>query len=378
MITRAALALGSLVALGVLASCGEGRARTSAPAAPAPTLDEGRAAAAAGDHAAAVAAYDRALAGLPEGPDAADAHFERGLSLDALHRFDEALAALDRAAASRAAESPRSWPAIANVQNARAGVLQRLGRFDEAVSAAREAVAATVEHGQADTPAEATVRYTLGSMLVEQRALEPAIAELDRAVQLNARLRPGSRQHLESMEVLASAYDYAERYDEAQALFREVLRQAEAQGAAPQIARALTNLALNLSFHEQDAEAVPLLERALVTNEATYGPRSLETATTLNGLGSSLVQLDQLERAEEVLLRAVSIREEVLGPNHPAVASPLFNLSSVRMAQERDVDALALVDRVIAIRRAALPPDHPWLVNAQRRRAELLATVGPQ
>lgn len=366
-----------LVGLLALASFGCGES-DPAPAPVTSPLDEARAIAERGESEAAVEAYRRVLTGMPDGADAANARWELALELHTLQRFDEMLIELDRALAFRRAESPTRWEELQRVLNSRADALYRLGRYPDAERDAREAVSIATEHGMRDTRTEAIVRYTLGAVLVEQRHLDGAIVELLRARELYERLESGSQYHVESIELLAVAYDYAERYTEAETLFREVLRLREANGGArdSQTGVALANLALNLDYQERHADAVPLFERAIGILEATLGPRHPRTATAKNGLGSSLVSLGQLDRAGELFAEVLSIREQTYGPNHPAVAVALYNLSSIRLDQQRPAEALPLVERALAIREATLPPDHPWLVATRERHQELLAQLG--
>jgi tetratricopeptide (TPR) repeat protein len=372
---RAVCILSGVVLLAAL-GCGS---RDATPAPGASDLAEARRSSEAGEAERAAASFERALAVLPEGPDAAHARWEHAVVLDELQRFDEALLELDRALAFREQETPKPWEELVRVRNSRANLLLRLGRFDAAEREASEAVTIVRGHGMGDTTTEAVVRYTLGSILTEQRSLDRAIDELGRARALNARLVPGTRQHLGSIESLAAAYDYAERYTEAEGLFREVLRRREAEDpSSPHTARALTNLALNLSFQDRNEEAVPVFERALAACEQSYGPRHLETAAALNGLGTSTYQLGRLERADELFTRALAIREEVLGPDHPQVAVVLYNLSSVRLDQARAEDALALAERALRIREATLPRDHPWRVSTAARVDDIRAQLGPE
>ena len=340
-------------------------------------LEEARRLSEAGQLEPAAAAFERALAVLPEGSGAADAHWDLAVLLDGLQRYEEALSHLDRALAQRERETPKPWEELVRVRNSRANVLLNLGRFDEAEREAAEALRLVLGHGMGGTTTEAVVRYTLGAILTEQRSLDRAIEEIGRARELNARLVPGTNQHLQSIESLAVAYDYAERYAEAEGLFREVLRRREAEDpSSPQTAHTLTNLALNLRFQERNADAVPLFERALAACERTYGPHHLTTATALNGLGSAVYQLGQLQRADELFTRAQSICEEVLGPDHPRVADVLYNLSSVRLDEGHPEDALALVERALRIRESTLPPDHPWRVSTVERVDEIRAQLG--
>jgi len=115
----------------------------------------------------AVSSFDRAIALRA---DLAEAHANRGNTLNVLKRFDEALASLDRALALR----PNLIEAMVNRGNA----LNGLKRYDEALTVYDRALSLH--------PGHAGAHYNRGATLHEMLRYEDALASYDRALALQA------------------------------------------------------------------------------------------------------------------------------------------------------------------------------------------------
>lgn len=167
----------------------------------------------AGDFAAALAAFDGALAGAPHVPalhytrgnalamlgrlDEAERAYERCLALDPHHcgalnnralalvqlqRWDAALKALDL--------QLQSYPEMADAWNNRAGVLQALGRHDEALDSMEQAIRRN--------PRDARALYNAGTALLMLKRFDEAQKLLSQALEID----PG---HCDALAGLASA-----------------------------------------------------------------------------------------------------------------------------------------------------------------------------
>ena len=79
----------------------------------------------------------------------------------------------------------------------------------------------------------------------------------------------------------------------------------------------LTNLAMVLKEMGEASAARPLLARALVILEGTYGPEHPIVATSLTNLALALKDLGQVTEAKQHLTRAHKIAEKTLPANHP-------------------------------------------------------------
>lgn len=150
-----------------------------------------------GLHTYAQANFARALAVRP---DHADAHRNRGISLEILKRYDEALASFDRALALR--------PDDARVHNNRGNVLKELKRFEEALASYDRALALRPDYAEACN--------NRGAVLDELRRFEEALECYDRALEL----RPDYAEAYNNRGIALTAL---KRFDEAMASIARAL-----------------------------------------------------------------------------------------------------------------------------------------------------------
>jgi tetratricopeptide (TPR) repeat protein len=119
----------------------------------------------------------------------------------------------------------------------------------------------------------------------------------------------------------------------------------------------------------RDAEAEPLLKRALAVDEKALGPDHPETAVVLNNLSALYRAQGQYAQAETLCKRSLAIREKALGPNHPDVAKSLENLARIYQNTGRSKDAEALKDRAAGIQAkkttgaGGVDPPKPMITN---------------
>lgn len=117
------------------------------------------------NHQLAINYLDRALAAKP---DFAEAHSNRGNALQALNRFDEALASFDQAL--------RFKPDFAEAHNNRGNALQALKRFDEALVSYNQALRIKPDYAEAYD--------NRGSVLQELKRFDDALASHDQALRI--------------------------------------------------------------------------------------------------------------------------------------------------------------------------------------------------
>jgi tetratricopeptide (TPR) repeat protein len=110
----------------------------------------------------------------------------------------------------------------------------------------------------------------------------------------------------------------------------------------PDIASILTNTS---QLTEDDAEALDLLERALVIHEAARGDEHLFVGTTLNNMASRNLGLRRFAAAESSAKRAIGIYEGAFGKDSDKVAIPLLNLTESLLWLERASDAQPVLER---------------------------------
>jgi tetratricopeptide (TPR) repeat protein len=285
--------------------------------------------------AAAVEAYDRALALRPDYPEAL---FNRAVALQALARFAEALAGYDRALALR----PDHVEALSN----RGVVLERLGRFAEALASYERALAArptflealcnrgnalkhlgrreealaSYDQALAVRPDHAETLVNRAAVLVELERREEALAAYDRALAV----RPDAVA-LFNRGVLLQTF---ERREEALASYDGAL------ALCPDHADALTNRGVVLQELGRTAEAVASYDRALAARP--------DHVAALIDRGNAFKALARFDDALASYDRALALR--------PDDAEALCNRGVVLQALHRFDDALASCDRALALR----------------------------
>jgi len=107
-----------------------------------------------------------------------------------------------------------------------------------------------------------------------------------------------------------------ERHGEAEAAYRQALVLYANSGGPdhPEVAFALHSLADALAEQGQSAEAEAAYREAIARKEATLGPDSHEAAATLNNLATLLRDAGRRDEARQAATRAVTIASAVLAP----------------------------------------------------------------
>ncbi|MBI4717143.1 MAG: tetratricopeptide repeat protein [Planctomycetes bacterium] len=138
------------------------------------------------------------------------------------------------------------------------------------------------------------------------------------------------------------------------------------------VARDVNNLAQLLQATNRLAEAEPLMRRALAICEKSYGPDHPNVAESLNNLAVLLHGTNRLAEAEPLMCRALAIDEKAYGPEHPAVATDLSNLAQSFKATNRLAEAEPLMRRALAIHEKSYGPEHPAVATDLSNLALLL------
>lgn len=154
-------------------------------------------------------------------------------------------------------------------------------------------------------------------------------------------------------------------YEEAEALFRELLRvqTSEGAGARSQRDRILVAYADLLFDQGRPEEAEALFRQALEFRRHLYGEEHPLVATSLNDLGAAFSNRGKLEEGEDLLRQALDIRRRLLGENHPDLAETLSNLGVLRSRRDDADEAVRLLEDALAIRRRLYGDAHPSLAN---------------
>ena len=232
----------------------------------------------------ALASYDRALVLQPQ---FAAAHSHRGATLKALKRFDEALASYDRALAL--------WPDYAEALTNRGVTLNALERFDEALASYGRAL-------ELD-PDDADAHSNRGVTLHKLKRFEEALASYDRALAL----RP---DYAEAHSNRGNALHGLERFEEAVASYDRAL------ALRPDYAEALSNRGLALHELQRFEEALASYDRAL-----TLRP---EYAEALLNRGVTLQELKRFEEALACFDGALKVRPNCVQAHYNEAISRLL------------------------------------------------------
>jgi tetratricopeptide (TPR) repeat protein len=148
---------------------------------------------------------------------------------------------------------------------------------------------------------------------------------------------------------------------EAEPLLRKALAVRE-EGLGPRhpdTAACYNNLATNLEGLGRYQEAERLHGKALAIREEALGPRHPDTGASCNNLADNLNKQGRSREAEPLFLKALAVCEEVQGPRHPNTATCYNNLASNLQSQGRPREAEPLYRKALAIREEALGPRHP-------------------
>ena len=105
-------------------------------------------------------------------------------------------------------------------------------------------------------------------------------------------------------------------------------------------------------------KAQQLLERALTSGRAAFGPEHASVAQTLNDLGALAAEKGDYQAAAASLESALSIRRHIYGPEHTSVADTLAELGRIYQDQGLNGRAEPLHREALAIRRKVLGDEH--------------------
>ena len=140
---------------------------------------------------------------------------------------------------------------------------------------------------------------------------------------------------------------------------KELVDQPEAQA---EIFTVIGRMYRRLGIYDR---AQHLLERALTTGRAAFGPEHASVAQTLNDLGALAAEKGDYETATASLESALSMRRRIYGPEHTNVANTLAELGRIYQDQGLNERAEPVHREALAIRRKALGDE------ARRNRRQL-------
>jgi len=261
-----------------------------------------------------------------------------------------------------------------------AETLRRTGGLDEGIQLASGALASLEARGETGGEHYALGLYTLGRLRAAAGDLDGAVALLERAAVLYARLHGElSMQVAETKNGLADVLTNQGELERSEALMREVVGTVQVIFGEDhqEYGITLSNLANVLSDDSDNLpEAEAAYRRAADILRRRLGPRSPETATALNNLGSLLLRKQDWPGADEACREAVAIRREALGPENPDTASTMVCQALAVNKLGRYAEARELLEESISIFDKTYAPDHWRTANARVYLGYVLTNLG--
>jgi tetratricopeptide (TPR) repeat protein len=218
------------------------------------------------------------------------------------------------------------------------------------------------------SPEAHPVLLRAGQSLDAARLSGPAIAYWDAMIEQSGRSdEGGGEQTLSLMQLLASAYEAADRIDLAIDVLTDSLAQREeAVGPGhPETLTARGQLARMCLAAGRLGEAIPLYERTLAGREWVLGPDHPDTLTARSDLAAAYRSAGQLEDAITVFRRTLVDQELILGEDHPTTVATRASLASALHSAGRMQDAIPLYVQTLTDRERVLGPDHPDTLTAR-------------
>lgn len=313
-----------------------------------------------------------------EGDEAAtaDALNTLGVVLQALARYDEAQAALERSLALRLRLHGERSDTVAAVLHNQALVQRGRGRPAEAEQLLRRALAVKQAVLPPTHPSRLASLEMLGRVLNEQRRFDEAEAVLLQVLDLRRQLYGNDNEKMASAHnELANVLHDRGRIAEAVSHYREAVRIGRATGAEAGVNHAyyLNNLATALEDLGRIGEAAEAYRASLARRQALLPPGDLALVRAQHNLGRFLLRQGQLAEARPLLEHAAAVRARRLGPTDRDRVESTLALAELAAAQ---ADRPALQAQLAALQPVLGVLNPPRQVQHARLQARAAALQG--
>jgi tetratricopeptide (TPR) repeat protein len=204
-----------------------------------------------------------------------------------------------------------------------------------------------------------------GLDLFQRGALAEADARFSAALQEAEQFGEQDPRLWSTISNLAMTRQERGDFSGAEKLMRRVLELRERYSAPhdQELAIELNNLAAVLHSIARDAEADPLLRRALtIVEEPAFSGDQRTRAAILNSLGLTLLNLGEKARAEPVLRRAVALFQASGGADSLDAAKALNNLAVLHRATHEFATAEQEFKQALPMYQQQLGDNHPQLI----------------
>ncbi|GCC52167.1 CHAT domain-containing protein [Chryseotalea sanaruensis] len=229
------------------------------------------------------------------------------------------------------------------VEFQKARLYQLLGQYREAEQAYRLAVQHSKLAGDINLLHQinnslATYFTTIGNYEAAEKLCEELLADKS----LDEEFRVTVFQNL------ATIYQQTLRFDQAQTLLEQVVREDASRLGEndPDYALSLQNLATVYQRTGETQKAADLYAKALAIDAKSVGKESLSYATKAANLGVVQMEIGLMDKALQNLQTALSIRERILGNEHPDYVFNEYNIAVLYQRQQKNELALPLYNHV--------------------------------
>jgi len=209
------------------------------------------------------------------------------------------------------------------------------------------------------------------ALAISAESSTPSLASLHRAVELlRAHVPPGDASRLRVQATLATELGTVNQLAEADAVWREVLAEADLPVASRTAVRVmvLNDYAAYAGGRGQADEAERYLARARDVADTVYGPHSYWHATIANNLAVQRAQRGEIEGANAAFIDAHEQFVAVFGPNHWQSANIARNVGLTFLALGNTEACRAWLDPASRVFAMSTPSAGAVLVDAQAQR----------
>ena len=181
--------------------------------------------------------------------------------------------------------------------------------------------------------------------------------------------RPGDDEHrIVARNILASAYNQADRLAEAAALFEDNLAtQRRVYGPNHRnTLLAAANLGNTLLAQGKHTAAEAVLRNALQRMRVVLGPEHESTLSTASPLATALQNQHKFDEAEPLMRDTLAIEQRVLGSGHLRTLATANSLAWLLNTTGKHAEAEELSRGTLAQANRTLGPDHPATLKIAR------------
>ncbi len=203
----------------------------------------------------------------------------------------------------------------------------------EAERLVEKALSFASQNRSADDPVVVEAKSVLGRVLVQRGSYDKAIRILEPLVKIQPSGDEATDNLLESLTALAIAEHFTGHYELSESLNRRALAlDSQRYGKSyPRVAEDLANIGTTEVSLGRFPKAETDYRQAEEILTAWYGPNNTETIELSSMLGLILIQENKLAEAEPLLQHVLESQEQTLGKEHPTVGFTLDTLGKLAL-----------------------------------------------